>query len=265
MDDLSYTPAAEGKPSLKDRILGMNKALLAIIGGALALVIVAVILITLLAGGGKTSSFSLLEKMYNGKITSYETAVVKLLNGADKNTVSNILKIMKKNDDFKEDYLESNEESLALMIERFEDEYGDDFKVRIRNERDSQEQIDEDDLDDYKDDLKELGKRYAALGKSLSSLKSSEKKDLAEDLDISVSDLNKLIGYIKDLGSVLKTAKVTDGYDLEAEMTITGSELDEPETEYENLTVLKVNGKWVSEFGYEALEDLYRTLYRFLG
>ena len=232
---------------------------------ALALIIVAVILITLLAGGGKTSPFSVIEKIYNGKITSYETAVVKLLNGADKNTVSNIIKIMKKNDDFKEHYLEYNEEKLASILEHFEDEYGDDYKVRVRNERDSEEQLDEDDLDDYKDDLKELGKRYAALGKSLGSLKSSEKKDLADDLDISVSDLNKLIGYIKDLGSILKSAKVTDGYELEAEMTISGSELDEPETNYENLTVLKVNGKWVSEFGYEELENLYYALNRVLG
>ena len=260
MDDFTYTPPAAGKASLKDRILGMDKKLLAIIGGAAALLLVVIILIAVFAGGGsKTSPLSLMEKYVNRENVRYEDYLNDYTGKLVGSKAVKIVKILRSNEDFAE-YFENIEESFAGRYEDRCDEYGEDFKIRYKNDRDSEDEIDEDDLDDYKDMLKELGKSYVELSKELSKMKNSEKKDLAEELDISLRDLNKIIDCMKDIGTELKGAKVTEGYELNYDITITGSELDEPEEDNGTMNVYKINGKWCSGATYSALYTFYNVL-----
>lgn len=69
-------------------------------------------------------------------------------------------------------------------------------------------------------------------------IKDEEKMD-KDDLDEYEDVINEAI---KSEGIDLKKAKISAGYKLEVEVTIEGDEKDDTYTE--NLTVLKINGKW---------------------
>ena len=79
-----------------------------------------------------------------------------------------------------------------------------------------------------------------------------EQLEAADELGLSGGELRKMIDYLESIGKRFKNAEVEAGYDLEVVETITGSELDEPIEDYDDITVLKINGKWVC---YELLRN----------
>ena len=212
----------------------------------------------------RTTPIKVLEKYANAKEIEVETVVRDMIGGIEGNNAAKLIRLADDSDEF-EDRFEELEEDAADAHQDKQDEYGKNFKIRYKNDKEVEEKLDRDELKDYKSDLKSLGEDYAALGKALGKLKSGDLKDLAEDLDMDVKDVKACIECLKTIGQKLKGAEITEGYDLEYLITITGSELDEPEEDDGELTVLKINGKWVSTQGLSLLYSIYYAVQEAVG
>ena len=234
-----------------------------------AVVLVAAALIVglcllLFNSSSRTTPIKVLEKYANAKEIEVETVVRDMIGGIEGNNAAKLIRLADDSDEF-EDRFEELEEDAADAHQDKRDEYGKNFKIRYKNDKEVEEKLDRDELKDYKSDLKSLGEDYAALGKTLGKLKSGDLKDLAEDLDMDVKDVKACIECLKTIGQKLKGAEITEGYDLEYLITITGSELDEPEEDDGELTVLKINGKWDSTQGLSLLYSIYYAVQEAVG
>lgn len=227
----------------------------------LAAAAIVALLCVLLFGSSRTTPISVMEKYVNTKDIKLETRTKDFLAGIEGNNLAKVIKIAKTSDEFRDDIADL-EELAADAYEDRQDDYGKNFKIRYKNDKEVEEKIDRDDLKEYRAALKELGEQYADMGKTLGRLKSADLKDLAEDLDMDTKDLKTCIECLKTVGQKLRGAEVDDGYELEYLITITGSELDEPEEDDAEITVLKVNGKWVSLNALSLLNYYYGIIYR---
>jgi hypothetical protein len=234
-----------------------------------AVVLVAAVLIVglcllLFNSSSRTTPIKVLEKYANSKEIEVEAVVRDMIGGIEGNNAAKLIRLADDSDEF-EDRFEELEEDAADAHQDKQDEYGKNFKIRYKNDKEVEEKLDRDELKDYKSDLKSLGEDYAALGKALGKLKGGDLEDLAEDLDRDVKDVKACIECLKTIGQKLKGAEITEGYDLEYLITITGSELDEPEEDDGELTVLKINGKWVSTQGLSLLYSIYYAVQEAVG
>ena len=262
MDDRNFV-AQPGFDGQKKRPDWKKIAVIAAVVLVAAALIVGLCLL-LFNSSSRTTPIKVLEKYANAKEIEVETFVRDMIGGIEGNNAVKIVKLAAKSDEFK-DRFEDLEEDAADAYEDSKDEYGKNFKIRYKNDKEVEEKLDRDELKDYKSDLKSLGEDYAALGKALGKLKSGDLKDLAEDLDMDVKDVKACIECLKTIGQKLKGAEITEGYDLEYLITITGSELDEPEEDDGELTVLKINGKWVSTQGLSLLYSIYYAVQEAVG
>lgn len=236
---------------------GMNWKLIVIIAVAALLVVGAILLLVFGLGNSKTAPIDVMQKYANAKTVSMESFYGDILAGCEGNNAAKIVKLLKKSETFQDNYTDM-EENFADLYEDKVDDYGKNFKITYKNDKSVEEKLDRDDLKDYKSEFKSLGEQFYELSKTMGKLKSSELKDLAEDLEMDVKDLKELIECMKELGQKLKGAEVSDGYDLEVLTVITGSELDDPDEDDFDMTVLKVNGKWIS---YSNARGLLLSLY----
>lgn len=262
MDDRNFV-AQPGFDGQKKRPDWKKIAIIAAVVLVAAALIVGLCLL-LFNSSSRTTPIKVLEKYANAKEIEVETVVRDMIGGIEGNNAAKLIRLADDSDEF-EDRFEELEEDAADAHQDKQDEYGKNFKIRYKNDKEVEEKLDRDELKDYKSDLKSLGEDYAALGKALGKLKSGDLKDLAEDLDMDVKDVKACIECMKTIGSKLKGAEVSDGYDLEYLITITGSELDEPEEDDGELTVLKINGKWVSTQGLSLLYSIYYAVQEAVG
>ena len=258
MDERNFvaTPGFDGTktaPNWKKIVL-----IAAIVLAAAAII---ALLCVLLFGSSRTTPIRVMEKYVNTGEIKLETRTKDFLGGIEGNNLAKIIKIAKTSDEFKDDIADL-EENAADAYEDRQDDYGKNFKIRYKNDKEVEEKLEREDLKEYRSAIKEIGENYADLGKALGRLKSGDLKDLAEDLDMDVKDLRTCIECLKTVGQKLKGVEVDDGYALEYLITITGSELDEPEEDDGEITVLKVNGKWVSLNVLGMLNYYYNIIYR---
>lgn len=246
MDERNFTAA----PAFADKLRALDWKKVAIVVVALALVVVLLaVLIPALFGSSKNDPIKYMEKYDNAKEADLIRFVSEAFNGVDKGNAAKILKLLAKTDGFKED-AEEFEDSRKDAYEDKVDEYGKNFRISYKNDRDVEEKLDRDDLKSCREKIRSAGESLVAAAKDFKSMEKTDQKDLAEDMDIGYSELKELYKYLEALGRELKGASVDDGYQLEVIRTVTGKELDEPEEDEVDMVVLKVNGKWVN---YEVL------------
>ena len=197
----------------------------------------------------KTNSYpspvSFMEKYDNAKEVDFIKLVDEAYNGVDGGNMAKILKIMAKSDDFKE-IVEDFEEGWKEDYEDKVEEYGKNFKITYKNDKEMEEKLDRDELKNYKANIKSMGESILDMVDEFKEMDKDEQKDAAEEMGLSYSDLKDMVKYMEALGRELKSATVDEGYELEVIKTTTGKELDEPEEDEIDMTVLKVNGKWIS-------------------
>lgn len=263
-DPPPYQPPAqepiEQKKSLLDRIRSMNRRTMALVGGGVALVILLALLIPLLVGAltnSRNAPLRMLEKYANAEKLNYENDTNAVLNRIDGGRVRKIIRILRKGSE-ENAYYEDLEADFAEGILDAKDEYGSNYKIRYTVDSEDVEKLERSERNYYRDRIRSIGEDYINTAKRLKGMKTSELREIAEDLDIELDDLRKIIDLMKDLGQDLKKADVSEAYTMEVLQTITGSELDDPEEEYDDLVVLKVNGRWVSS---DAVYELSRLLY----
>ena len=192
-----------------------------------------------------TSPVSFMEKYDNAKEVDMIKLVSEAYNGVDGGNMAKIMKIMAKSDDFKE-IVEDFEEGWKEDYEDKVDEYGKNFKITYKNDKEMEEKLDRDELKNYKANIKSMGESILDMVDEFKEMDKDEQKDAAEEMGLSYSDLKDMVKYMEALGRELKSATVDEGYELEVIKTTTGKELDEPEEDEIDMTVLKVNGKWIS-------------------
>lgn len=227
------------------------KTLAILAGVAVAAIILVVVLLSIFTNTYKTPLNLQMDLLNEKKASNMQDAGIEILNGLCESEYKDLLKIMKKNDDYK-DMMEEQEEYYEEHIENQKDEYGKNYKYSYKIEE--KEEIDKDDLKELRDEIKDYAKMLKNIIDETDDFDSDDWEDLADMMGFSSkSEAKKVIDVLEDVYKELKGAKVTKGYELTVTITLKGSELDEPKEEEETICVYKVNGRWVSE---EALEVL---------
>lgn len=235
-----------------------KKNLLIGVGAALAVVILAIILLPRLFGGSYKTPVSQMISMRNSKKFDMEEQFVNSMGGYGKSELKKIYKILSSSDNFK-DYLEDAEESFEDSRDEMKDEFGKNWKLSYKIE--DKDKLDKDDLKDIKNSIKSTANGLIDWADQILDMDNSDLKDTADDMGLKKDDLKKMAEIAKDLGKKLKKAKVSNGYDLDVNIRIKGSD-DEDDHDAE-LTVVKVDGKWVylnSITSYSAISSLFYAL-----
>lgn len=244
----SVTATPVGNATLdaaKEKNKNKNIGILAVVGGA---VIVLIILIALLAsalGGGYKGPIKTLVKNLNRGNTKVESYLSCVLPGFAVDAYSDIYSLMRSADkdavaDFDDDVADLFED----MFDDFADEYGDNYKITYEI-RDA-ERLSSRDIKDIEDE-------YEDLFDTIDSLIDWEDEDFYEDLadelddyydiELSSSQVRKLQKIVESFMKSLDNIKIQDAYEVEVKLTIQGE--DGKDTEKITFYVIKVNGKWI--------------------
>lgn len=168
-----------------------------------------------------------------------------LLNGFCEDEYEDLVKLMKSSEEYDEDEIADAKEDFQDEIEDMKEEYGKNYKYTYKIIE--KEELDKDDLREYRDELRDYADSLESQLEIVEEYDSDDWEDIADDLGLSKSKAKKYYSILEDIRKVYKKAKVSAGYDLTVEVTLTGSELEEPETDEIDITVLKVDGRWISE------------------
>ena len=234
-------PAANPAKDLIQKIMGDKKLLIAAAGGIVVLIIALIVIISLIKGPNKyTTPLDLQMDVQNAKTyKAYEKASLSLTNGLADSEMKDLLKIMKKSDEYDaEDEAEDFEEEVEDLI----DEYGKNYKFYYEIE--DKDKIDKDDLKDAEDELQDEARD---MYKQIKNTDLEDLEDSFDEMGLSKSDAKKVKKLMEGFYKDLKEAKISAGYELEVTYYVKGSELDKPEERYETTVyVYKVDGRWVT-------------------
>lgn len=241
--EVEVTETFEMPEEPKKKKKGLKFWLITGISAAVAIAATVLVLVLFVFNTYKTP-IKLIEKQANAKKASAVLdGRVKALNGFCEDEYKEILKIMKKSDNY-EDILESCEEEIEYM----QDEYGENFKVKYKIT--DKEKLDKDELREVRDEIRERGEMRLD---DFEDLDDEDYEEGAEALGITKSQAKKYAKALESVAKTLKKAKVTEGYVLTVSVTITGSGLDEPEEEEYEVEVYKIDGRWVSSSALSML------------
>lgn len=232
--DAAQEPAAQGQAGAA---APKKKTTAIIIGAVAAVVLLAVIIIAAVAGSGSYKTpVKELVKLINKQSTdifAYQELIRDPFQAAYSQSA---YKILKKNDDFKEQYEDAQED-----IKDFFDDI-DGFKIAscdfVKAEemkgsalRDIQRNV-------FAND------KYEDLLEEFDEMDKGDYEDLADDMGISVSDAKQLVKEAKKAFKALINAKVSEGYRVT--LRFYGKyDGDEDKTEkIEDIRIIKVNGTW---------------------
>ena len=234
-------PAEEAAQNPIQKILA-NKKLLAMAGIAVVAVVALILVISLFAKGPNkyTTPLDLEMDLKNAKTyKAYEKAQLGQTNGLADDEMKDLMKIMKKSDEYDVDDMKDDIED---KVEDYKDEYGKNYKFYYEIE--DKEKIDKDDLKDIEDELQDEARDM------YDEIKDTDVDDLEEMMEmigLKKSDAKKIKSIMEGFYKDLKKAKVSAGYELEVTYYVDGKELDEPqEMGTRTIEVYKVNGRWVN-------------------
>lgn len=200
-----------------------------IVLGVILTLIIALIIVLCTVGNSYKSAVNKYQKLLNGKAGNYGQVIDLSTNGYAAKEIKSLYKLMVK-------YEIVDDEEFDDLLDDLKDDADENGKYKIVI--DEKEKLEKDDLKDYRDILHSAGKSLVSKAKDITS-DSDELEDFADDYDISKSEAKKVVAAVDKLGEKLKDAKVQKGYKLECTIIRDGDE------EEEEITVIKVNGKWV--------------------
>ena len=234
------TPAEEPAQTPIQKILA-NKKLLTYAGIAVVAVIALILIISLFKSPNKvTTPLDLEMKVKNAKTyKAYEKAQLKITNGLADDEMEDLMKILKKSDEYDADDMKDDFED---MLEDYQDEYGKNYKFYYEIE--DKDKIDKDDLKDIEDDLQDSARD---MYDEIKDTDVEDLEDLADAMGLKKADAKKIKSIMEKYYKGLKKAKISAGYELEVTYYVDGKELEEPEELREvTIEVYKVNGRWVT-------------------
>lgn len=233
-----------GAEQVKSRLKGaLNRK--ALISVALALVIlIGAIVGSRYAANNYMTPIRTMEKQANQSTINYrkllQTNIRKL--GVSSGHARDIVNILRKSDDFL-DTRDSLEEYYEERYESRQDNYGDNFKITYTVE--DKIKLENSDLRDYQKEYRELVKSIKESVEDTEDFDTDDWGDLADALGLTRAQTKKLVQAVKKALKDIDRTEVTTGYELDVVKTITGDALDEPKETSGTVRVVKVNGRWI--------------------
>lgn len=235
-----------------------NTGLLAAIAAA-AVLLVIIIAVALGSGSYKTP-LKELKALINKQSTDAMSYQELFASKMDTDYVKELSKILKKNDD----YIDTMEETK----ENLEGLYDDYDGLKVWYEVSKAEKMDDDELKDISKRFKSSYKDYFKdLIETLEDLDKGDYEDFADSMDISVGDAKKIVKQTISYMKSYEDVKVSKGYNVSLRWygKLDGDE--DKTSKIEDITILKVNGKWYISNPYQMLgemsfDDLGVGLYR---
>lgn len=175
-----------------------------------------------------------------------------------------IVKIMFQSDAF----LDEVEELQDYVEERYEakqDAWGDNFRIKYSVE--DKIELEKSDLREYRNTFRQTVRTLQNALEYTEDYDSDDWEDLAEELDLSRTQTKKLVAVYREMLEKIDRVEVTAGYELDVLVTVTGDMLEEPGERNITLTVLKVNGRWITASDWHALGLVgdFEDSYPFVG
>lgn len=219
--------------------------------GAVLLAAIVVVVGLFVGVGALTNNYKTpiktMEKYANTK-KYYATTdmTVELLNGFCEKETKALMKLYADSEDY-EDSLEDAKDLFEDHVEEMKDNYGKNYKYSYKVI--DKEKLDKDEIRDFRDTLRDRADSLETIIEQTEDYDSDDWEDMADNMgfDGSKSKAKAVISAMKDIRKVYKSAKVSAGYRLTVVVELTGSELDEPEENEREITVYKVNGRWITE------------------
>lgn len=229
---------------VKEDPKGFGVKLGAIVLAAIIAIVAVFVVIGALSNNYKTP-IKTMQKFANQKsyYDMYDRQIA-LANGFCEKEIKAIAKLYKSTDDYKDELADAKEDFKDAIEERKE-ELGKNYKVKYKVIE--KEKLDKDELKDIRDNYRDQADALENQLEEYEDFESEDWEDMADSMgfDGDKSKAKKYVSILKDLRKEYKGAKVTAGYVLTVEITTTGSELDEPIVEEDEITVVKVNGRWI--------------------
>lgn len=176
---------------------------------------------------------------FNARTFSSEKFAVSQLNGLGEKQLKKVLKAMSKSEDFADELEETDER----INEYLEDYYGKRRKAKYEIE--DSVALEKSELREIRNAIRDEVRSMERELDEFNEMSSSDWMDFADDVDMSVKEAKALVKAMKAFVKAFSDIKVTKGYLVEYTTVISGSELDEPQEMPSEMTVVKVNGRWV--------------------
>lgn len=229
----------------KEKNRNKNIGILAVVCGAIIVLILLIALFASALGGGYKGPIKTLINNLNRGNTKVESYLSCVLPGFAVDAYSDIYSLMRSADkDAVEDYDDDLLDAFEDMFDDMADEYGDDYKITYEI-RDA-ERLDSRDIKDIEDE-------YEDLFDTIDALIDWEDEDFYEDfaddledyydIELSSSQVKKLQKIVENFMNSLENMKIQDAYEVEVKLTIQGE--DGKDTQKITFYVIKVNGKWI--------------------
>ncbi len=234
--NMSFANAGNSVNSLKS-----NKAMLGIFAAVAVLAVIIVIsLFSAVFGKNEKTPVDNVEKILNKKPTDVDSIVEDVAPGFVADAYLDTVKVLKKNDTYKElidDIYEEGEQSLGDywedMNDALEDEYGK--KVKFSYKVEEKEKIEKDDLETIAELYQELGQYKEELVELI--------EVAAEATELEEKEVKQLVKIVEKLSDEFEDFKISKGYELELEVVVEGK--DDDHDEKVKLAVIKANGEWM--------------------
>ncbi len=221
---------------------GSNKKMM--MGVVAAVAVVAVILVIVLAsalfGKNEKTPIDNIEKIANKKPTNVDTIVEDVAPSFVADAYLDTVKVLKKNDTYKElinDIYEESEVTIGDywedMNDELEEEYGE--KVKFSYTVEKKEKIE-------KDDLKTIAELYQEAGQFKEELVEAI-EILADATELEEKEVKQLVKIVEKLSDEFEKFKVTKGYELKLKVVVEGK--DDDKSEKVKIAVIKANGEWM--------------------
>ena len=200
---------------------------------------------TLRKSGFRTVPIRVSAKYANAGDVKLKNYAAELLGGFEGGAFLDLCRLMKKSEAL-EAALGAYEDGFSDALRANREKYGEDYQLKILLIAGREERFGTVQKTEWKDWLQELGGKYAEAGRQLAKMDKKAQMEYAASIGLELTDLRELAGQLSAMGSLLKAAEVEDGWVLGVDRRISGSALDRPSHSKSEMTVMKVNGVWIS-------------------
>lgn len=218
-----------------------NKMMMGVIAAvAVVAVILVIVLASALFGKNEKTPIDNIEKIANKKPTDVDSIVEDVAPSFLADAYFDTVKVLKKNDNYKDlinDIYEESEVALGDAWEDVNDDLEDEYgkKVKFSYTVEKKEKIEKDDLETIAELYQELGQYKEELVEAV--------EILADATELEEKEVKKLVKIVENLSDEFENFKITKGYELKLNVVVEGK--DDDNDEDIKLAVIKANGEWM--------------------
>ena len=190
-------------------------------------------------------------KISNQEIYDIEEVSIKAWNGLATKELWQILQIMHNSDAYQE-LLENAQHWIQRDYADRITTYGESYELTVQELYRRPLLVQE--LRETRREIRGIISEIGYLVDQSEEFKSADWRELADGLELTKDEAQKLIEVYSDLVNKMEPVQVTEGYVVTLERTITGDLLEKPEVFQQDITVIKLNGRWVLLDIFETME-----------